>query len=167
LVTCSFYPLLLFFICSVTVERDLGGAQLEPAFRHGVLTVLSLGTIVHDRPAFHTQWHLFPVGFTARRMYVLISGSNGESIYTESGRAQFCSYRCLVPQILEHSRPARAHPVTTPSHPIHQLASLSIYLSIYLSLSQPTKEGGGGGRKGGREHNHIKNIFFFKAVTLL
>lgn len=48
------------------VERDEQGNVKLPQ-QIGVLTVVSLGKIVHDRDTFHNERYIFPVGFTVQR----------------------------------------------------------------------------------------------------
>ena len=48
------------------VDRDEHGNVKLPQ-QIGVLTVVSLGKIVHDRDAFHNERYIFPVGFTVQR----------------------------------------------------------------------------------------------------
>ncbi|KAI7884833.1 hypothetical protein K492DRAFT_157982 [Lichtheimia hyalospora FSU 10163] len=50
------------------VERDEQGNVKLPQ-QIGVLTVVSLGKIVHDRDTFHNERYIFPVGFTVQRTY--------------------------------------------------------------------------------------------------
>lgn len=50
-------------------------------------TVLSFGTIVHDRDAFHSPRYIFPVGYRSQRMYFSLTtpqarGDEGKSLYT-------------------------------------------------------------------------------------
>ena len=48
------------------IERDADGKPKLPQ-QIGVLTVHSLGTIVTDRPNFHNERYIFPVGYTVSR----------------------------------------------------------------------------------------------------
>lgn len=48
------------------IDRDLHGKPKLPQ-QIGVLTVLNLGTIVTDRPSFHNERYIFPVGYTVSR----------------------------------------------------------------------------------------------------
>ncbi|KAI9498731.1 F/Y rich C-terminus-domain-containing protein, partial [Zychaea mexicana] len=50
------------------VDRDENGNVKLPQ-QIGVLTVVKLGKIVHDRDAFHNERYIFPVGFTVERTY--------------------------------------------------------------------------------------------------
>lgn len=48
------------------IERDDNGQPILPQ-QIGVLTVLSLGEIVNDRPNFHNERYIFPVGYSVSR----------------------------------------------------------------------------------------------------
>lgn len=48
------------------IDRDEDGNPKLPQ-QIGVLTVLRLGTIVTDRPSFHNERYIFPVGYTVSR----------------------------------------------------------------------------------------------------
>lgn len=48
------------------IDRDIHGKPKLPQ-QIGVLTVLNLGTIVTDRPTFHNERYIFPVGYTVSR----------------------------------------------------------------------------------------------------
>lgn len=48
------------------IDRDEDGNPKLPQ-QIGVLTVLNLGTIVTDRPSFHNERYIFPVGYTVSR----------------------------------------------------------------------------------------------------
>lgn len=48
------------------IDRNPDGSPKLPQ-QIGVLTVLSLGTIVTDRPTFHNERYIFPVGYTVSR----------------------------------------------------------------------------------------------------
>lgn len=48
------------------VERDANGNPILPQ-QIGVLKVLNLGKIVTDRPNFHNERYIFPVGYTVSR----------------------------------------------------------------------------------------------------
>lgn len=48
------------------IDRDEEGNPKLPQ-QIGVLTVLSLGRIISDRPTFHNERYIFPVGYTVSR----------------------------------------------------------------------------------------------------
>jgi hypothetical protein len=48
------------------IERNADGSPKLPQ-QIGVLTVLNLGTIVTDRPNFHNERYIFPIGYTVSR----------------------------------------------------------------------------------------------------
>lgn len=48
------------------IDRDQDGNPKLPQ-QIGVLTVLNLGTIVTDRPNYHNERYIFPVGYTVSR----------------------------------------------------------------------------------------------------
>ncbi|ORY04894.1 hypothetical protein K493DRAFT_253090, partial [Basidiobolus meristosporus CBS 931.73] len=47
----------------------------------GVLTVIDLGTIVHDRNTFHNERYIWPVGFTVQRSYASMVDPESQTIY--------------------------------------------------------------------------------------
>ncbi|KAI8145159.1 F/Y rich C-terminus-domain-containing protein [Fennellomyces sp. T-0311] len=60
------------------VDRDEHGNVKLPQ-QIGVLTVVSLGKIVHDRDAFHNERYIFPVGFTVQRTYPSMINPNSNT----------------------------------------------------------------------------------------
>ncbi|KAI9336638.1 F/Y-rich N-terminus-domain-containing protein, partial [Zopfochytrium polystomum] len=48
----------------------------------GVITILELGTIVWDRPAYHSERYIYPVGFKSSRQYLSIVDPNATVTYT-------------------------------------------------------------------------------------
>lgn len=48
----------------------------------GDLTIYSIGEILVDRPTFHTQSHLTPVGFCSTRAFSSVTNPNKKTIYT-------------------------------------------------------------------------------------
>lgn len=48
------------------IERDENGQPKLPQ-QIGVLKVLELGKIITDRPSFHNERYIFPVGYTVSR----------------------------------------------------------------------------------------------------
>jgi hypothetical protein len=55
------------------IERNADGSPKLPQ-QIGVLTVLNLGTIVTDRPSFHNERYIFPVGYTVSRYIMMGTG---------------------------------------------------------------------------------------------
>ncbi|KAJ1556714.1 transforming growth factor beta regulator 1, partial [Cladochytrium tenue] len=58
---------------------DLGQPQLP--FLVGVITVHSLGTVVHDRPAYHSERYIYPVGFRSSRAFLSMRDPNANANY--------------------------------------------------------------------------------------
>jgi hypothetical protein len=67
------------------VPLDADGKPILP-FQVGILTLLQLGTIVHDREMFHTDRYLYPVGYAASREYYSIKDPEKIVKYTSSIR---------------------------------------------------------------------------------
>ncbi|KAI8365682.1 F/Y-rich N-terminus-domain-containing protein [Choanephora cucurbitarum] len=65
------------------IERDDEGNPILPQ-QIGVLTVLSLGTIITDRDTFHNERYIFPVGYTVRRTYPSMVDPNNNTIITST-----------------------------------------------------------------------------------
>lgn len=49
---------------------------------HGPLTVQSLGLIVYERPHFHSEANVYPVGFQATRVYCNVKDPERKCVYT-------------------------------------------------------------------------------------
>lgn len=52
----------------VEIQRDKNGAPIFP-IHLGALTIHEVGKVVWDRPAFHTDKYIWPVGFKSTRVY--------------------------------------------------------------------------------------------------
>ncbi|KAJ1952955.1 hypothetical protein EC988_003273, partial [Linderina pennispora] len=63
------------------VPRDKDG-NYELPVQVGILTVLSLGTIVWDRETYHNERYIWPVGYTVQREYYSMVDPNKQVIYT-------------------------------------------------------------------------------------
>ncbi|KAJ2769017.1 hypothetical protein GGI18_005478 [Coemansia linderi] len=63
------------------VPRDVDG-KYEMPIQVGVLTVLSLGTVVWDREAYHNERYIWPVGYTVQREYYSMTCPDRHVIYT-------------------------------------------------------------------------------------
>lgn len=50
----------------VEVARDEDGKVILPV-QIASLKVIELGTVVHDRPGFHSERYIWPVGYTVER----------------------------------------------------------------------------------------------------
>ena len=64
------------------IKRDESGAPLLPMSITEKLELVALGEIVYDRPGFHNERHLFPVGFKSRREHASLIDPNGRTTYT-------------------------------------------------------------------------------------
>ncbi|KAI8993715.1 F/Y-rich N-terminus-domain-containing protein [Pilobolus umbonatus] len=65
------------------IDRDEKGKPKLPQ-QIGVLTVLSLGHIVTDRPTFHNERYIFPVGYTVSRTYPSMVDPNANTVVTST-----------------------------------------------------------------------------------
>lgn len=63
------------------IPLDSTGRPIFP-INLGDLTLHSLGEIVSDRPGFHTEDHIFPVGFCSSRLYGSIKNPSQHCLYT-------------------------------------------------------------------------------------
>lgn len=70
----------LSFKKNVKVSYDDDGNPIMP-LTFGVVTILSLGSVVTDRPAFHSKRYIWPVGFKSTRSYASITNPNGQGVY--------------------------------------------------------------------------------------
>lgn len=50
----------------VEIPRDEDG-NIKLPFQIGSLNILSLGSVVHDRPSFHSERYIWPVGYCVER----------------------------------------------------------------------------------------------------
>lgn len=46
------------------------------------LTVLSLGRVIYDRPQYHTQRSIFPVGYRSQREHTSLLDPSQKGVYT-------------------------------------------------------------------------------------
>ncbi|RKP22717.1 F/Y-rich N-terminus-domain-containing protein [Syncephalis pseudoplumigaleata] len=67
------------------IPRDADGRPILPV-QVGILTVINLGTVVHDREAFHNERYIWPVGYTVQRPYASMKYPDKQTIYTCSVR---------------------------------------------------------------------------------
>lgn len=65
------------------IDRDEDGHPKLPQ-QIGVLTVLNLGTIITDRPSFHNERYIFPVGYTVSRTYPSMLDPNSNTVITST-----------------------------------------------------------------------------------
>ncbi|CEP14767.1 hypothetical protein [Parasitella parasitica] len=65
------------------LERDSKGYPKLPQ-QIGVLTVHHLGTIVTDRPNYHNERYIFPVGYSVSRTYPSMVDPNNNTVITSS-----------------------------------------------------------------------------------
>ncbi|KAJ3413785.1 hypothetical protein HDV05_007536 [Chytridiales sp. JEL 0842] len=63
------------------IPTDENGVVTLP-IQVGVLVIYSLGEIVHDRPGFHTDRYIFPVGYKSSRQFLSIVDPNNTTTYT-------------------------------------------------------------------------------------
>ncbi|CAO3647126.1 unnamed protein product [Mucor hiemalis] len=65
------------------IDRNEDGHPKLPQ-QIGVLTVLNLGTIITDRPSFHNERYIFPVGYTVSRTYPSMLDPNSNTVITST-----------------------------------------------------------------------------------
>ncbi|KAJ8680228.1 hypothetical protein QAD02_016015 [Eretmocerus hayati] len=63
------------------IPLDVNGRPIFP-ITLGDLTVYSLGDIVTDRPGYHTEDLIFPVGYCSTRVYASLKDARMKSLYT-------------------------------------------------------------------------------------
>jgi hypothetical protein len=51
----------------VNIERDLEGNILYPIVISPTLSILNLGVVEWERPAYHSEKNIFPIGFKSLR----------------------------------------------------------------------------------------------------
>uniref|UniRef100_A0A1B0CYH5 INO80 complex subunit E N-terminal domain-containing protein n=1 Tax=Phlebotomus papatasi TaxID=29031 RepID=A0A1B0CYH5_PHLPP len=66
----------------VEITIDANGHPTQYPFSVGHLTISSLGEIVWDRPAFHTEQWIYPVGYSAMRIYGSVRDPRRKTVYT-------------------------------------------------------------------------------------
>jgi len=60
---------------------DAEGRPVLP-LKLGIMTLVNLGTIVWDNPAFHNSRYIYPVGFETTRVYASAKNPNKNATYT-------------------------------------------------------------------------------------
>jgi hypothetical protein len=65
----------------VEVQRDRYGEVIFP-ISLGALTIHSIGQVVYDRPNYHTDKYIWPVGYKATRYYTSVKDTNNRCLYT-------------------------------------------------------------------------------------
>ncbi|KAG0051504.1 hypothetical protein BGZ83_003625 [Gryganskiella cystojenkinii] len=65
----------------VTLPKDENGAVKLPV-TIGILTVWSIGYVVHDREAFHNERYIWPVGYKVSRSYNSMVDPTKQTVYT-------------------------------------------------------------------------------------
>lgn len=64
-----------------SIPLDVHGRPIFPAAL-GDLTIYSLGEVVSDRIAYHTEDLIFPVGYCSTRVYANLRDPRTKSLYT-------------------------------------------------------------------------------------
>lgn len=59
-------------------RRDENGDYILPV-QIGILTVLSLGTIITDNPNYHNDRYIWPIGYTIQRYYNSITNPDTQA----------------------------------------------------------------------------------------
>ncbi|RIB11896.1 F/Y rich C-terminus-domain-containing protein [Gigaspora rosea] len=62
------------------VEQDEHGSYKLPV-QIGILTVLSLGTVVYERDTFHNERYIWPVGYAVKRAYNSMINAESQTMY--------------------------------------------------------------------------------------
>lgn len=65
----------------VLIPRDQDGAIVLP-FQIASLNVIDLGIIDTERPAFHNDRYIFPIGYTVERTFMSMVDPNNQTTYT-------------------------------------------------------------------------------------
>ncbi|KAF9190902.1 hypothetical protein BGZ49_003591 [Haplosporangium sp. Z 27] len=63
------------------LERDEAG-NIKLPVTVGIITILSIGHVVHDREAFHNDRYIWPVGYKMSRSYNSMIDPNSQTTYT-------------------------------------------------------------------------------------
>ncbi|EIE79854.1 hypothetical protein RO3G_04559 [Rhizopus delemar RA 99-880] len=63
------------------VEKDSQGVYILPA-EVDSWTVINLGTVIYDRPAYHNQRYIYPVNYTVRKWYRSMVDPKSDTQYT-------------------------------------------------------------------------------------
>lgn len=69
-------------LCWVQVKRDNCGKPVLPLTLTNMLTLVELGTIEWERISFHSERHIYPVGFNTRRRFSSTVDPLGSTMYT-------------------------------------------------------------------------------------
>lgn len=64
------------------LEKDTKGNQIFPIKINSSLRILRLGTIDYERPAYHSERNLFPIGFASEREHQSMNIQGQREIYT-------------------------------------------------------------------------------------
>ncbi|KAG0027144.1 hypothetical protein BGZ81_005845, partial [Podila clonocystis] len=65
----------------IALERDENG-QIKFPVTIGIIKVISLGHVVHDREAFHNERYIWPVGYKMSRSYNSMVDPTQQTVYT-------------------------------------------------------------------------------------
>ena len=89
----------------VIVTNNTTGSPVYP-INLGGLQVINLGHVIHDRPSYHTERYILPVGYCSRRSYFSIKEPASRCMYTckildggenpiVSVNLRVCMYTCM------------------------------------------------------------------------
>ncbi|KAL0481359.1 hypothetical protein AKO1_012723 [Acrasis kona] len=67
---------------NVQVERNQHGQVILPIQLGASLTIHQLGQVVYDRPNYHTDKYIWPIGFKSTRLYSSVKDPNEKCLYT-------------------------------------------------------------------------------------
>ncbi|KAG1179026.1 hypothetical protein G6F70_004396 [Rhizopus microsporus] len=65
-----------------SIQRNEDGSIQLPAQIVASLRIIELGRIDYERPAFHNDRYIFPIGYTAERTYMSMVDPSNQTIYT-------------------------------------------------------------------------------------
>ena len=68
-------------VSKVVLKRDEEGNIVYPIRINSSLSILNLGRIEYERPAFHSERNLFPIGFKSLREHQSIHRSGERVLY--------------------------------------------------------------------------------------
>ena len=69
-------------VSKIVIQKDEEGKIIYPITVNSSLQILNLGRIEHERPAYHTEKNLFPIGFKAMREHGSMNSLGERALYT-------------------------------------------------------------------------------------
>ncbi|CAB5390011.1 unnamed protein product [Rhizophagus irregularis] len=127
------------------VDKDTNGNYVLPV-EVGLHTILSLGTVVYDRAAYHNDRYIYPVGYSTHRPYLSMIDPTRDTIYTSTIEDGGDNPRFVVQAADQPGNPITASSATGAWTPVIRQAnsirnrkhSNAASGPDYFGLSQPT-----------------------------